>query len=311
VLIAVDSGTGDYMNGGYGRDVMWGDRNSSWFTTYRDTVADATSEDGVKHVGGFTNGADRTLDGDSITDPTVKSGASYMRFSNNPLFSASGPRATDIRQGGLGDCWVLAGLSGIALDSPNTVRQRVVDFADGTYGVQLGNNFYRVDADLPVYTGTSSLAYAKLGAENSMWVAVVEKAYAHYRTGANSYASIENGWAVDVNKAFGATSTTHAAISGYSSATAMANDVYARWIGYQAVTMGFTSIPAGANLINSHMYTVMSFVRNSAGQITHIVLRNPWGYDGVGNDSNTSDGLLTVSINTLYGCVGRVDAGHV
>ena len=28
-----------------------------------------------------------------------------------------------------------------------------------------------------------------------MWVAVVEKAYAHYRTGANSYASLSGGWA--------------------------------------------------------------------------------------------------------------------
>src|SRR4029434_10803111 len=107
-----------------------------------------------------------------------------------------------------GDCWVLSGLGAIANDDAHALRQNIVDFDDGTYGVHLGTKFYRVDADLAVANSSStSPVYAKLGAQNSMWVAVAEKAYAHYRTGANSFASIEGGWSVDVNKAFGATST--------------------------------------------------------------------------------------------------------
>lgn len=311
VIIAIDGGTTDWIQGDAGRDIIWRDQN--WW--YTDQVSAAESIDKIQNVSGFANGADRTLNGDNIVDPTVKSGQTYRRFSNNPLFSTSGPRPNDIRQGSLGDCYALAGLGAIALDNPHAIRQNVVDFNDGTYGVRLGNSFYRVDADLPVNTGGTTPAYASLGAQNSMWVAVVEKAFAHYRTGANSYASIEGGWAVEMNRAFGSTSAGEKTISTYSSATALANDMYNRWLNYQAVTIGFLGVRPGytgtAPLIMSHMYTVMSFVRNSAGTITGIVLRNPWGFDGAGSDSNTSDGLVTVTPAQLYAYVGRVNWGRV
>jgi hypothetical protein len=98
--------------------------------------------------------------------------------------------------------WLVAGLGAIGLDSPNTLRQNVVDFNDGTYGVRLGNNFYRVDNELSVWntaSGTTSnnARFAGLGAQNSMWVAVVEKAFASYRTGANTYDSLNGGWSVE------------------------------------------------------------------------------------------------------------------
>ncbi len=311
VIIAIDNATSDWIQGDAGRDIIW--RDQTWLFT--DQVNAAESVDKIQNVSGFANGADRTLNGDNIADPTVKSGQTYRRFSNNPLFSSAGPRPNDIRQGGLGDCYALAGLGAIALDNPHAIRQNVVDFNDGTYGVRLGNNFYRVDADLPVNIGGTTPAYAKLGAENSMWVAVVEKAFAHYRTGANSYASIEGGWAVEINRAFGSTSAGEKSIESYSSATALANDMYSRWLNYQAVTIGFLGVRPGytgaAPLIMSHMYTVMSFIRNSAGTITGIVLRNPWGFDGAGNDGNTSDGLVTVTPAQLFAYSGRVNWGRV
>ena len=61
---------------------------------------------------------------------------------------------------------------------------------------------YRVDNDLAVTGSSTTPAYAKLGAQNSMWVAVIEKAFAHYRTGSNNFASIEGGWSVEINRAF-------------------------------------------------------------------------------------------------------------
>ena len=213
---------------------------------------------------------------------------------------------------GLTQTQAAAGLGAIALDSPTAIRQNVVDFGDGTYGVRLGSNFYRVDGDLPATSSTSTNpAYAGLGAGGSLWAAVVEKAYAHYRTGANSYASLEGGWSVEVNRAFGATSTGDYAISSYSSATALANAMYSAWANGRAATIGFTNIPAGSPLVDDHMYTIVSFTRNSAGQITHVTLRNPWAWDGVYVDSNPNDALVTVSINTLYACTGRLNWGRV
>lgn len=311
VLIAIDGGTTDYSEGNAGRDTIWNDKNS----VLTDTVFGAAAEDKVQLVTGFANGADRTLDADRITDPRLNSGASYRTFAGNVLFGSAGPQMSDIRQGYLGDCWMLSGLGAIARDDAQALRQNVVDFNDGTYGVCLGGRFYRVDNDLPVYTGTSSLAYAQLGAGNSMWVAVVEKAFASYRTGANSYASIEGGWGVEVNQAFGSTTAGGRSIQNYGNATALVNDLYARATAGQSVTIGFLGFMPGASnvpLVMGHMYMISSFVRNGSGVITGVVVRNPWGVDGGGShDSNTSDGLVTVTPAQLFACNGAVNWGRV
>ena len=309
VIVAIDGGYNDVAQGDAGRDVIWTD-SLLWM---RDSTPGANSLDRVHRVTSFANGADRTLNGDRIADPTVLSGHTYKRFSGRELFSSVGPRGTDIDQGGLGDCWLMAGLSAIALDNSRAISQNVVDFDDGTYGVRLGNQFYRVDDDLPVTSlSATNPAYAGFGAEGSLWVAIVEKAYAHYRTGANSYASLEGGWSVHVNRAFGSTAAGEKAISSYSSATALANDIYTRWNSFQAVTIGFAggSVAAGSPLVNNHMYTVWSVTRNSAGVVTSITLRNPWGTDGGGNDG-VNDGLITVTPAQLFGSTGRVNWGRV
>ena len=114
-----------------------------------------------------------------IADPAVVIGAwhTYRNFSGNPLFSSVGPQATDVNQGDVGDCYFLAGLAAIAEDRTEVIRQRVVDFDDGTYGVRLRNSFYRVDGDLPVSIFESTdPVYARLGRDDSIWVAITSTA---------------------------------------------------------------------------------------------------------------------------------------
>ena len=311
VLIALDNALNDYVEGDDGRDIMWVDKDS--IEQISDYVVGVTSSDKVQYVTRFANGADRTLNGDRIADPTVKPGHTYKMLSGNPLFSSAGPQASDIRQGALGDCWLVAGLGAIANDDAFALRQNVVDFDDGTYGVRLGNNFYRVDNDLPVDSASSTHpVYADLGAQNSMWPAIVEKAYAFYRTGANSYASIESGWGVEVNRAFGATSSGIQSFQSYANATALANEIFNHWNSYDAVTVGIGTVVAGAPLVGGHAYTVMGIALNSSGVVTGIQLRNPWGWDGAGNDGNLYDALVWVTPGQLYGSTGgHVDWGHV
>lgn len=310
VLIAIDGGTADYVQGDAGRDIVWIDQTG----TVKDSVYGTEAADKVQNVTSFANGADRTLDGDRIADPTVKSGQTYRLYSGNPLFSSTGPSRDDIRQGALGDCWLLAACGAMAQDNPHALRQNVVDFDDGTYGVRLGNNFYRVDNDLPTTSGYSSPAYASLGRENSMWVAVVEKAYAHYRYGTNSYAALDGGWSVEVNRAFGSTNAGEQDLASFTSATALANFIAQKWNAYQATTIGFLGLkagyPSGAPIITSHMYTVTGITRDSAGNITYITLRNPWGVDGIGNDGS-NDGYVRVTPTELFRYTGRVNFGQV
>ena len=308
VLIALDNVLTDYVEGDAGRNILWVDKTGS----STDSIYGATSSDKVQYVTGFANGADRTLNGDRLADPTVKSGHTYKMFSGNPLFSSAGPQASDIRQQQLGDCYLMAGLAAIANDDAFALRQNVVDFDDGTYGVRLKDNFYRVDNDLPVDIASFTRpVYADLGAQNSMWPAIVEKAWA---TGlgrvANSYASIEGGGPAGVNEAFGAIFTSDREFDSYANATALANDISYHWNCYDAVTVGFYSPSSGVPLIGNHVYTVM-YVTCNLGVVTSITLRNPWGVDGAGHDSNPYDGLVTVTPDQLFGSGGFVVWGHV
>lgn len=325
VLVSIDSAFSDDLFGGTGADTFWMDYNSS---TLHDDVYGQESIDRAHRVGSFANGADRTINGDRIADPRVTiGGINYRRFENIPLFTANGPSSDDALQGSLGDCYLLAGMSAVAQDSPQAIRHSIVDFRDGTYGVNLYGKFYRVDNDLPVFGVLSKNlqlaeagdrpAYAQLGRESenapqSMWVAIMEKAFAYARTGANSYDSLVGGWGVEVNRALGSTTSGERNISSYGSGAALANDLLSRYITRQAVTIGFLgSNPTGAPLVMQHMYSVAGFEFGSNGAITGVVLRNPWGKDGVSNSSPLGDGLVVVSPMDLIRLSGAVNWGKV
>src|SRR5262249_6509941 len=262
-----------------------------------------TNAQRVQPVAGFANGADRTLDGDSIADPT--DGMYYKNFSNHPLFGVGGPNVDDIDQNARSDCWMLASLGTVANDNPNDIRGMVADFGDGTYGVRLGGSFYRVDADLPttgLYSTTPS--NAGFGHDGSMWVAVVEKAYASYRTGANTYASLDYGDPADALRAYnlGSVGETHYAAG--SNATTVANEVYNHWNAYQACTICTGSNTGSSGLVANHCYSVTAVYRDAYGNVTGIQLRNPWGPDNTGGNPYvylTPSQLASAEIWVAYG----------
>ncbi|MBX9623022.1 MAG: hypothetical protein K2X82_04330 [Gemmataceae bacterium] len=161
-----------------------------------------------------------------------------------------------------------------------------------------------MDNDLPGYAG--------LGKESSLWVAVAEKAYAHYRTGANTYASLSGGWGVDVNRAFGAAASGSRYFGTTSDGAELAEFVARKWEAKGAVTIGFLRVGSGVPIVGSHMYSVASVARDAAGKVVSITVRNPWGVDGGGSrDGNTGDGLVTLTPAQIVACTGGVCWGRV
>ena len=118
----------------------------------------------------------------------------------------TGPVAGDVNQGESGDCYFLSSLAAFAGVEPAMLQQSAVDMGDGTYTVDfIANNkpeYIRVSNDLPTQ-GSESYVYARPGSTGSIWAAIMEKAYAFFRTGANTYASISSGWMGDVYTALG------------------------------------------------------------------------------------------------------------
>ncbi len=295
-LVAIDSGTTDSVFGEAGNDTIWSDLNFILgFIPVQDTMT-TDAGDTINSVVGFANGADRTLNGDAIADPT--DGKNYKNFSNNWLFANSGPSQHDVDQQALGDCWLMAPMSAVALDNPGQIREFVADFGDGTYGVRLGGNFYRVDGDLPTWSaGSTDQQYAGLGIENSLWVAIVEKAYTHFRTGANTYASLANGDPADALRAYGLGSVGENYFAASSSDASLANDIYSHWNSFQNTVICTGAVTAASGLVGSHCYSVVNVWRDGSGNVTSVELRNPWG-----SDDTSGNPFVTLSAAQLGAC---------
>jgi hypothetical protein len=334
VLIAIDGSTGDTADGGGGFDTLWVDQNGA----ATDTLIGVSSFDVVNAVDGFSNpGADRTLDGDRISDPTLlpqtfPNGPDvYERFTNRPLFASQGPTDDDFSQGQLGDCWFLAALESTVRVAPEIITSRVVDFGDGTYGVryetQDGTKYYRVDDDLPVKNaGETFLQYTAVGVENSMWIAIMEKAFTYVRVpGANSYSSIEGGFSFDAFPVLGLDSQrmwldpTDPSLQDPNNLLAYAVTIteLVRDIvdNRHAGTLGISQVFfPGSQLILSHQYVILDYQLDAlSGLLASITIRNPWGIDGPGltsgpgSDSNFDDGIVTISFDELINVQGSFE----
>ena len=221
----------------------------------------------------------------AVADPGVTGGPfAYQSFAADPLFAPGGPSINDVSQGELGDCYLLAALSSVAKTDPALIRQSVAANANGTYTVKFAGGgghakaAVTVDADLPTIADGRP-AYAQLGSDDSLWVAVVEKAYADYvNPKADSYATIAGGWMGDVFSSLGLkASATFSAASATSLATLVQKDLKAG----DFVTMGTTTGSAvnRTPLVGGHAYEIDSVTLDANGTVTAITLRNPWGND--------------------------------
>jgi hypothetical protein len=154
--------------------------------------------------------------------------------------------------------------------------------------------YLRIDGDLPV-NSSNALVYARTSPDNEIWVALAEKAYAYYRYGQNSYSSIESGWM----------STTYSQVTGgYTSSKITYNSTASSMYDYlrsklssgYAVTAG-TYSGTDSPWVGGHAYVIKS-VQTVGGQMMATIY-NPWGIDGRSWDSNSSDGLMNVTIDSI------------
>jgi hypothetical protein len=325
VLVTVGGGQSDHVYGEGGTDSFWVDAEAT------ETVDASFGEvlmGNCHRVGGFqtlravgttttTNQTpSRELNGQNLLDP-ADSGTT-ANFSDRPLFASTGPSKDDIAQGGVGDCYFLAGLSSIAKTNANRIQQSVVDLGDGTYGVQFFSGgspqYYRVDGDLPVSGSTP--VYAKLGGQNSNWVPIMEKAFTFFRSNQGTYASIANGWMSEAYLGLGSSSVAES-----TNGSDILNWLKSQLDAGKAVTFATLpgAVPAGCPCVGSHAYMVESvncvtFPLPFGGSISipvSVTLRNPWGYDGAGSDSNTSDGYVTLTGAQAAAVLWKAQAAYV
>lgn len=170
---------------------------------------------------------------------------------------ASSIKYTQVMQGALADCYLLAPLAEAAKRRPNLIRRMFIDNGDGTFTVRYFQGsqaqFVTVDRFLPV-DHRGRLIFASKGADpNSrstiLWVALAEKAYVQMN---------ESGWLRRGSEGSGENS--YQAISFGSSTRAL------RQIG---------GVPARENLLGSRRGSFATFLKHyRAGQLITFASRD-------------------------------------
>lgn len=299
----------------------------------------------------FANTDDISLDGNPVAEPGTGTQTpvpnSWQNFSNLPLFTNAGPKASDVVQGECGDCYFLSALAAVANVDPQQIRNSITPLGDGTYAEEFFENgqatYVRVDGWLPAENGVPF--YAQTGNPQlnqiSMWVPLMEKGWTYVESmeqgNAANYGNIEGGYSDEALSAL----VGNGAQGSYNVNTGYAEPLsemfgnaqyFAGWVNWElqqgkAVQMAFNdgnssdffSIPG--LLINDHEYTVMSDTFNNAGQISGFWVRNPWGVDltngdggaaemaPAGHNDGQDDGMVWISVDEAWSVA--VDVGSI
>ncbi|CAH2314731.1 calpain-9 isoform X2 [Pelobates cultripes] len=225
------------------------------------------------------------------SDPDVK----WKRppeFCQNPKFIDSGARSTDICQGQLGDCWLLAAISSLTLHP--TLLSRVVP-EDQTFcpsGGYCGIFHFKlwrfgewvdvvVDDKLPTKGGR--LLYTKSDTRGEMWSTLLEKAYAKVCGG---YSALQGGAIPEALEDFtgGVAESVNVTRQSVEEIWELVNQSE----GDKALMGCYIEVsePSDIGRINDeglvlgHAYSVIGAkkVQSRLGEVLLLHLRNPWGF---------------------------------
>jgi hypothetical protein len=216
-------------------------------------------------------------------------------YSAGSLF-VSGAAYSDVYQGVVGDCYLLASLAEAAYRQPAAIYNMFTDNGDGTFVVRFFNNgvadYVTVDRYLPV-NSSGMFVFAGMGryaasATNELWVALAEKAYAQINAsgwlrpaamggGQHSYTAISGGWVSEALRQVTGAATT------WSYLNSEPNLTWAVTTG-KMVALASKSAPVTPGVVGNHAYAIVGYNTTTR----RYTLFNPWG---VGNSG--APGLLT------------------
>ena len=185
--------------------------------------------------------------------------------------------------------------------------------ADG-HIVQDFGTYSDAPCDYPDFVRPVALA-GVMGGEGSNWVAIMEKAFTFFRRNEGTYSSISNGWMSEAFLGLGSSTFSETA-DGSNILNWLRNELNAG----KAVTFATKgTVPVGCPCVGSHAYMVervntVTIALPFGGSVTipvSVTLRNPWGYDGAGSDSDTSDGYVTLTGEQAAGVLWKAQSAFV
>lgn len=222
---------------------------------------------------------DKWFLGTDRANATIYGSTFQYQLAKGSLF-VNGPQLTDIEQGYVGDCYLLATLGSVAMIDPQAITDMFISNGDGTFAVRFFHSgvadYVTVDSYLPT-DSSGRLIFAGMGNQasstsNELWVSLAEKAYAQLneagwigQNGTNSYAGIEGGWMEPVYEQVLGTNAN----SQYKPSQSFLSNAFQSG---QMITLGSNGSTSNG-VIAGHAYVLKNY-NASTGTFD---LYNPWG----------------------------------
>jgi hypothetical protein len=208
-------------------------------------------------------------------------------------------RASDVRQGQIGDCYVPATCAAVAHAEPEAIRDLVRDNGNGTWTVTFhpaGSPPVEVSVDGDLYGEVGRPRYGK----GQFWFSLVEKALAQWR---GSYEVVGQGGSVGqmMSEILGRPNTEHRLCGQSPDHDAILEGTRQR----RAMAAGTYGTAESARYTNSGVYANHAYSVLGAGQEQgqrYVTLRNPWGSGEPAGDG-VDDGVFRLPLErfmTLY-----------
>ncbi|MFN8576138.1 MAG: C2 family cysteine protease [Candidatus Sericytochromatia bacterium] len=132
-----------------------------------------------------------------INDDTFSKITKEQTFkkTDEPLFPDGKVSPRDVKQGSIGNCYAIAAIYSIAQKDPDAIKRMIKDNGDGTVTVRLFDKDGNGKISPKYIKMEKSTLETKEHAQDSLWVQMLEKAYASHK---GSYQLIgQGGWSKD------------------------------------------------------------------------------------------------------------------
>ena len=252
-----------------------------------------------------------------------------------PLYSSGGPSISDVNQGYLGDCYLMACVAEVAHQNPSLITSMITANGNNSYGVR-----FVVDGAAEYVTVSNTLADGGtiFNSGPAIWASLIEQAYAQLQASGvvtgnnvndgNSWSTIGNGGAPEYALAeiTGATKITDFSASGsswnqYVYNNSLTPQSSSTGIGSASVLSTVTSdLTANDDVIlssNTNAYAsngMQTLVADHAFSVYgydsatgDLELRNPWGTES----RQTWDTTFEVALSTLLAARDTITIDNV